>query len=132
MSYIIDGGTLSNFPVWVFDVDPRAPGADGEPKRLTFGFDIFHTAQEAWDTRFVSHSTRVRTVAVDAADVGTTDFGLDDRTKDMLVENGREAARKFLDWFNPGDYINTYHAAPPLVAEYKPDAQTAPPSAAPA
>jgi hypothetical protein len=37
-SWIIDGGTLSNFPVWLFDVDP-AEGA-GEPKRLTFGFTL--------------------------------------------------------------------------------------------
>src|SRR6266487_4439631 len=35
-----------------------------EPWGLKFAFDIFHTAQEAWDARFVSHSTRVRTVTV--------------------------------------------------------------------
>jgi NTE family protein len=139
---IIDGGTLSNFPVWVFDVDPQADGAGGGPKRLTFGFtltggrgvgagvthavehlpwlfkfgfDIFHTAQEAWDTRFVSHSTRVRTVAVDAGDVGTTDFGLDEKAKDMLVGNGRAAAKRFLDRFDPAEYVNTNHAAPAFV-----------------
>jgi NTE family protein len=138
-SYIIDGGTLSNFPVWVFDVDPQTSPTGEGPKRLTFGFtltggrgvgagvthavehlpwifrfgfDIFHTAQEAWDTRFVSHSTRVRTVAVNAADVGTTDFGLDAKTKDMLVANGRLAATRFLDLFDPSTYINTFHAAP--------------------
>ena len=98
---IVDGGTLSNFPVWLFDVDPsvagRPPtrptfgftltggkGVGGVPEPVArlapwavrFGFDIFHTAQEAWDERFVSHSTRVRTLAVDAADVATTQFDL--------------------------------------------------------
>jgi predicted acylesterase/phospholipase RssA len=145
-AYIIDGGTLSNFPVWVFDVDPRGGEA---PKRMTFGFtltggrgvgagvthavehlpwlfrfgfDIFHTAQEAWDTRFVSHSTRVRTVAVNAGDVGTTDFDLDEKTKNMLVDNGRLAARNFLDNFDPVQYTNTNHAAPAFVRGLEPAA----------
>ena len=129
---IIDGGTLSNFPVWLFDVDSpgqalRRPtfgftltggkGVGGGlnavvsrmPWALRFGFDIFHTSQEAWDARFVSHSTRVRTVAVNAGTVGTTDFNLPASAQDMLIQNGRDAAKKFLDKFNLADYENTYH-----------------------
>lgn len=131
-SVIIDGGTLSNFPVWLFDVDSpgqqlRRPtfgftltggkGVGGGlnavvsrmPWALRFGFDIFHTSQEAWDARFVSHSTRVRTVAVDAGTVGTTDFNLPASAQDMLIENGRAAAKRFLDKFDLADYENTYH-----------------------
>ena len=132
---IIDGGTLSNFPVWIFDVDPREVGRPprrptfgftlvggrgfgGQPKvlakltpwSLKFAFDIFHTAQEAWDKRFVSQSTRVRTVEVDAADVGTTDFDLSDAKEQLLIDNGRKAAREFLDEFKLEEYMNTYHA----------------------
>jgi NTE family protein len=132
---IVDGGTLSNFPVWLFDVDPAVSGRP--PVRPTFGFtltggrgvggglsrlgrlapwgvrfafDIFHTAQEAWDQRFVSHSTRVRTLAVDAADVATTQFDLPPEKQDLLVANGRRAAAEFLDAFRLEDYMNTYHA----------------------
>lgn len=132
---IVDGGTLSNFPVWLFDVDPAVSGR--LPTRPTFGFtlkggrglggglsglgrlapwgirfafDIFHTAQEAWDARFVSHSTRVRTLAVDAADVGTTEFDLSPERQELLVENGRKAAKEFLDAFTLEGYMNTYHA----------------------
>ena len=145
-SVIIDGGTLSNFPVWLFDVDPAVTGRP--PTRPTFGFtlkggrglggglnlvqrigpwalrfafDIFHTAQEAWDTRFVSHSTRVRTLAVDAADIATTQFNLAPAKEELLIENGRRAAREFLDAFRLEDYMNTFHAmlapAPPVPAE---------------
>jgi NTE family protein len=94
---LIDGGTLSNFPVWIFDIDPAQ--ANRPPRRPTFGFtlkggkgfganvghlpwplrfgvEIFRTAQDAWDERFVSRSTRVRTLAIDAGDVATTDFDL--------------------------------------------------------
>jgi NTE family protein len=134
-SVIVDGGTLSNFPVWLFDVDPavsgRPPvrptfgftlkggrGVGGglsalqrvSPWALCFAFDIFHTAQQAWDTRFVSHSTRVRTLAVDADDVATTQFDLSPAKQDLLIENGRQAAREFLDAFRLEDYMNTFHA----------------------
>jgi NTE family protein len=132
---IVDGGTLSNFPVWLFDVDPAVSGR--LPTRPTFGFtltggrgiggglstvgriapwgvrfafDIFHSAQEAWDTRFVSHSTRVRTLAVDAADVSTTQFDLPPEKQELLIANGRKAAKEFLDAFRLEDYMNTFHA----------------------
>jgi len=131
-SVIIDGGTLSNFPVWLFDVDAPdkrlsrptfgftltgGKGVGGGlnavvarmPWALRFGFDIFHTSQEAWDARFVSHSTRVRTVAVNAGTVGTTDFNLPATAQDMLIQNGRDAAKRFLDTFDLADYENTYH-----------------------
>lgn len=127
---IVDGGTLSNFPVWLFDVSDRAPtrptfgftlkGGRGVgeglhkierllPWGLRLGFDMFHTAQEAWDARFVSHSTRVRTLAVDAADVATTEFTLSRARQELLVGNGRAAATAFLDAFRLEDYVNTYH-----------------------
>ena len=134
-SVIVDGGTLSNFPVWLFDVDPSVTGhpptrptfgftlehgrglggglnaiSRFEPWGLKFAFDIFHTAQEAWDARFVSHSTRVRTVTVDAADIATTEFNLSRERQELLIENGRAAARTFLDQFQLEDYLNTFHA----------------------
>lgn len=127
---IIDGGTLSNFPVWIFDTQTGIPsrptfgftlrGGKGVgaglnrldnllPWGLRLGLDMFRTAQEAWDTRFVSHSTRVRTLAVDAADVATTEFNLSDERKALLVENGRRAATGFLDAFELARYVNTFH-----------------------
>src|SRR3954468_6707205 len=131
-SVIVDGGTLSNFPVWLFDVDSPAmklcrptfgftlTGGKGVgagfnafvrrmPWAVRFGSEIFHTSQEAWDARFVSHSTRVRTVAVDAGNVATTQFTLSVEDQDMLNSNGREAASRFLDRFDLQDYENTYH-----------------------
>ena len=131
VSLIIDGGTLSNFPVWLFDVDGsqelRRPtfgftltGGKGvgagfnrlvqrTPWGVRFAFDIFHTSQEAWDTRFVSHSTRVRTVAVDAGNIGTTQFNLTADDQAMLLKNGRDAATRFLERFDLAGYQNTFH-----------------------
>jgi NTE family protein len=130
-SVIVDGGTLSNFPVWLFDVDAPAEklcrptfgftltGGKGVgagfnafvrrmPWAVQFGFDIFHTSQEAWDARFVSHSTRVRTVAVDAGTIGTTQFNLTPDEQKLLMDNGRSAAKRFLDRFDLAEYENTY------------------------
>jgi len=128
-STIVDGGVLSNFPVWLFDV------ADRPPTRPTFGFrliggrgvggglqkliddlgwparlgtDIVHTATGAWDTRFMTHSTVVRTCPVDAGDVGTTDFNLSEAQREALIDGGRDAANRFLDQFKIERYINTY------------------------
>jgi NTE family protein len=128
-STIIDAAMLWNFPVWLFDVEDRDPvrptfgfrlmggrGYGARPERrlarsarpVKLGSDIFHTAMEGWDTRFMSHSTRVRTCPVPAGDVGTTDFRLTPLEQTELVENGRRVARRFLDSFSPEDYRNTY------------------------
>jgi NTE family protein len=143
-SVIIDGGTLSNFPVWLFDVDApvqqlarptfgftltggRGVGAGFNkvvrllPWAARFGFDIFHTSQEAWDTRFVSHSTRVRTVAVDAGTIGTTQFNLTGDDQKFLLKNGRDAAARFLDRFDLAGYENTFHLRFTDVAPVTPD-----------
>src|SRR5262249_15711526 len=80
------------------------------PWHLRFAFSIFHTAESAWDERFQSNSTRVRTLAVDAGDVGTTDFDLSTEQQEMLIASGRQAATAVLDAFALEEYQNTYHA----------------------
>jgi NTE family protein len=128
-STIVDGGVLSNFPVWIFDT------AGADPVRPTFGFhlvagggvggslggviadlgwavqeavDIFHTATDAWDKRFMSHSTVVRTCTISAGTIGTTDFKLTPAQKDWLLQSGRDGAKAFLATYQPEEYRNTY------------------------
>jgi NTE family protein len=155
-SYIVDGGTLSNFPVWLFDSpNPTWPtfgftltggtGVGGGVQKLRrflpwsvrTGFDIFHTAQEAWDMRFQTHSTQVRTFAVSATvidpdgkpfAVNTTDFKVSKAHQDALVENGRRAATEFLDNFKLEDYFNTLHARLGPVVPAGASAPAAPPT----
>lgn len=129
-STIVDGGMLSNFPVWLFDVEDR------DPKRPTFGFrlyggksmtpgglhavmqrvawpvafgwDMFQTSMEAWDKRFMSHSTHVRTCAISAEGIGTVDFNLSDADQTKLFQSGRRAGNEFLATFSVEHYFNTY------------------------
>jgi NTE family protein len=126
---LVDGGTLSNFPVWLFDTERTAPvratigitltgghgfggGVEKAMKRAPWavgqGWDILQTAMQAWDKRFVGHTTRVRTCAVDAGQVGTTDYGISDEQKHELVVSGERAARDFLDGFDLENYINSF------------------------
>ncbi len=136
---IIDGGTLSNFPVWLFDArehDPRRPTLGlrliggrpvgsglkmfvrmlGWPARLVS--DINQTQSGAWDSRFTTQSTRVRTCAVDAGDVGTTDFDLPTEKRALLIHGGRRAARAFVDGFSLDEYRNSFGR--PLALEAAP------------
>jgi NTE family protein len=126
---IVDGGTLSNFPVWLVDTSRR------DPVRPTFGLrlvggravgsglrmfvrmlgwppqlasDIAQTQSGAWDERFTTRSTRVRTCPVDAGDVGTTDFDLLAAGRTALLEGGRQAAKDFLGGLDLTEYRNTF------------------------
>jgi NTE family protein len=129
-SVIVDGGMLSNFPVWLFDVadkDPTRPtfgfrlygGKSLTPGGIhtvlqrfawpaAFGFDMFQTTTEAWDKRFMSHSTRVRTCAISAVGVGTVDFDLKEADQTKLLESGKKAGHDFLADFHPEEYFNTF------------------------
>ncbi|HLK13363.1 MAG TPA: patatin-like phospholipase family protein [Fimbriimonadaceae bacterium] len=128
-STIVDGGVLSNFPLWIFDTKEM------QPLRRTFGFhlvngggvggglntvihdlgwaveeavDIFHTATDAWDARFLSHSTEVRTCTISAGTIGTTDFHLPPEQKQWLLDSGRAGAKTFLDTYRDENYMNTF------------------------
>jgi len=124
---IVDGSLLSNFPVWLLDVDrpvrrptfgfrllggryggrlERFARSVGWPVAL--GIDLFRTAAEAWDTRLTSQSTIVRTCAVAAPDIAVTNFSLTHLDQEQLIASGRTAARSFLDDFQVGGYVNTF------------------------
>lgn len=108
-SYILDGGLLSNFPIWLFDVpNPRFP---------TFGFyfvkdevtinpviptpihlfkNIFKTMLQAHDLRYMSAETLERTIQIPTGTINTTDFKLTEKETAFLYQSGYEAAKKFL------------------------------------
>ena len=125
---IVDGGILSNFPVWLFDVDRTATRptfgfhltdgkgvgqgfvhlllALGWPIRL--GVDMVRTTSEAWDERFMTKSTIVRTCPVPSGNIAPTDFTLTASDQQRLFDGGRQAANTFLDHFQARDYVNTF------------------------
>jgi NTE family protein len=114
--YIVDGGVLSNFPIWLFDnPDPRWP---------TFGFrscspdvsnhqikgvfslfsSIFLTMMEAHDRRHILEQDQVRTIQV-PTNLRATDFLISKELKEEQFQSGREAAKQFFQSYTFGNYL---------------------------
>jgi NTE family protein len=120
---IVDGGMLSNFPLWLFDAekplwptigvkfvekDPRAPLAPsgsrgGVFKFLDYARSLVETMMEAHDRFYLEESDFDRTIAIDALGVGTTEFDLPRGRALELYDSGRAAAEEFLshEWAGP-------------------------------
>ncbi len=135
-TWFVDGGMLSNFPIAVFDrtdgKPPRFPtfgvklsakpaasqGAQYEVTgALTLARAMLGTMTGFYDRMHIDDpSVQARTIFVDTMDVKSTDFDLDDETKQQLFDNGRWAAEGFLDGTpdHPGwdwdSYLATYRS----------------------
>lgn len=130
---LVDGGMLSNFPVWLFDVH-------GAPRWPTFGLDLVEaepersvgdrlpvpeksladagiveylkalvsTMVEAQDRRYLEEHSFARTIPLPTLGVSTTDFDLSEDRAAALLQSGRDAAEKFLGRWDFDDYVATY------------------------
>src|SRR3712207_1801249 len=113
---LVDGGMLSNFPVGVFDRrgggTPRGPTCgiklSAKGRGPPAGFRVHGPASLslALVRTLVGHTDRAhlndpdvveRTIFVDTDGVQATAFDLDRATADRLYDNGRRAAREFLE-----------------------------------
>ncbi|MBM4447544.1 MAG: patatin-like phospholipase family protein [Chloroflexi bacterium] len=130
VSYIVDGGILSNFPVWLFDPDK------GIPERPTFGFKLvepeegtphrvkgpislltalFSTMMEAHDARYIEDKNFIRTIPIPTLGIKTTEFNIPRKKSEALYQSGRQAAKKFFDTWNFAQYVGLYWEAKPKV-----------------
>ena len=146
--YVVDGGLLSNFPIWLFD--------GPHPTRPTWGFRLhggdavdeglpyrkiprplwevpllkamFSAATDAWDRQQLSHATSARTVSIPTHQISTTDFGLTKSDADSLYAWGLNAAHDFFTAAAQRAYINSFGSAlepPPAPADGNPPAEPA-------
>ena len=113
---IVDGGMLSNFPVWLFDAEaPRCPTigvkfVEEDPKTplsalgsgggifslVTYVRNLVKTMLEAHDRFYVEESDYHRTIAVDTLGAGITEFDLPRGRAAALYNSGRAAVERFL------------------------------------
>ena len=131
---VVDGGVLSNFPVWLFD-------SRGEPRWPTFGLklvepepevpldqrmepaayppggiwttidyvkSLVYTMLEAHDRLYIETSDFARTIPIPTLGVRTTDFDLPKGRRLELYEAGRAAAEKFLETWSFGRYLEEF------------------------
>ena len=122
-SYIVDGGLLSNFPVWLFDqhsADELIPTigyklvepGDGAPHPIRGPLSLISamitTMLEAHDARYIQTRDFARIVAIPTLGVRTTDFSLGRKQSDSLYRSGRRAAGKFFGGWDFNDWKRKY------------------------
>ena len=89
-SFIVDGGLLSNFPIWIFDVD------------------VIDTILTKDDEAFLNNKDSVRTIKIRTYDVGTVDFGISKDEYVKLFNSGYNCAKTFLAKWSFNSYISRY------------------------
>jgi NTE family protein len=118
-SYLVDGGLISNFPIWLWDsyveaptwptfgllLDEKDPPSKDQPNKIGFWpheffMAMFRTSMKANDRRFIRPDDfEQRTIKIDTLGVGTIDFNLSAERKEALFHSGHKAAQEFLsDW----------------------------------
>lgn len=140
---IVDGGLLSNFPVWLFDCSGRrpsfptfglllqtpgqstplvAPKPGAEPRvgpiksNLSFFRSIGETMMEAHDRLYVASANYARTIPIPTLGVGTTEFGIAPQRARDLFESGRTAARAFLSTWDFDAWVAQFRPGTPAPA----------------
>jgi NTE family protein len=136
---LVDGGVLSNFPVWIFDcegpparptfglllaeTDPRRPLADGLPPAsastsaglralMAHGRSLLQTVLEAHDRRHLRGADHVRTIQIPTYGVGAADFTLAPEDIQALHQSGVQAAEGFLATWDFDAYRSSFRTPP--------------------
>ena len=111
-SVIVDGGVLSNFPLWVFDdregrkmrpiigLKLSRRREEQHPHEIKNGLNLFEalfsTMKDAHDERYISRRHERDIIFIPVDDYSATQFDLDEETKETLLEIGRNRTIQFL------------------------------------
>lgn len=109
---IVDGGVLSNFPMWLFDREnvmkerpvlgiKLSPNINEQPPReiknaLQMFEALFSTMKDAHDTRYISRKHEKNIIFIPTEGMLTTEFGITNEGKEDLIKIGKEKTLKFL------------------------------------
>ncbi|PFO03763.1 hypothetical protein COJ85_14070 [Bacillus sp. AFS076308] len=113
VNVIVDGGVLSNFPMWLFDkenvkkvrpvlgIKLNPSEYEHEKHQIKNGIQLFgalfETMKDAHDQRYISKKHVENIIFIKAEGVSLTEFNLTNEKKQKLFEIGREHAKKFLN-----------------------------------
>lgn len=135
---IVDGGLLSNFPIWLFDTDetprfptfglllvapdqtaPLLPGPANAPVKpigsdIDFLKAIAETLMEAHDRFYVEQANYVRTIPIPTLGVRTTEFDISAQRASELFDSGRQAADQFLSGWDFAAYKARFRSGKPV------------------
>lgn len=129
-TYVVDGGILSNFPLWLFDQEREKADEKGIPAigyQLVGRTDrephniggpismfqaLFSTMMDAHDERYIEDYNRFRTVKIPTVGVKVTQFDISKEKSKELFDSGVKAASKYFDKWSLSVY-NQYCAQYP-------------------
>lgn len=127
--YVLDGGLLSNYPIWLFDSKTK-------PRWPTFGFRlrasnqttpakvsgpvsmslaILATMLEAHDRKYIEKHDAARTLFIPVENIKSTDFSISEEQKRLLIDLGRSEAKDFFDQWHFSAYIDQYRRLSPSI-----------------
>lgn len=123
-TYFVDGGILSNFPIWLFDsVEPPAwptfgikliEPDYGQPNDIEGPLDLvkamISTMMEAHDKMHVENDDIHRTIGVPTGGVRTTEFDISREKSERLYANGVKAAEDFFAKWDFASYTAAHRA----------------------
>ncbi len=122
--FIVDGGLLSNYPVWLFDpqnnnktlptfgyqlIESAQKPLHEITSSVTFGLAMALTMMEAHDQHSIRQINFNRTIEIPTLGVGTTEFELTRERSDMLYQSGLKAGRAFFNRRDSEEHLHTHH-----------------------
>lgn len=126
--YIVDGGLLSNFPLWIYDEEnsnipekQQIPTLGfhlvgkqtGEPRRIAGPLSMFHalfaTMMGAHDERYIEEQNRFRTIKIPTLGVSVTDFDITPEKSMELYKAGYAAAKTYFQKWSHHDYLHQFN-----------------------
>lgn len=118
--YLVDGGLLSNFPLWLFDEKKegaKSPAgiptvgyqmigkAAPQPHKITGPFSMLQALVEtmlsAHDERYIEQEKFVRSVKISTLGIATTEFNITPAQSDVLYAAGQKAGEDFFREWRP-------------------------------
>ncbi|MFS0865629.1 patatin-like phospholipase family protein [Fredinandcohnia sp. 179-A 10B2 NHS] len=109
---VVDGGVLSNFPIWLFDeekglkkrpvlgVKLSGNSQQQEKNKINTAIDmfgaLFETMKDAHDARHISRRHEKNIIFIPLESGLTTEFGLNEEKKQQLILHGKNRAEAFL------------------------------------
>ncbi|MCM3765243.1 patatin-like phospholipase family protein [Neobacillus niacini] len=110
---LVDGGVLSNFPMWLFDqenvkklrpilgIKLSSSEYEHEKHKIDNAIELFgalfETMKDAHDSRYISKKHAQNIIFIPAEGIMPIEFNLTEEKKKALLELGRNQAKKFLD-----------------------------------
>lgn len=120
--YIVDGGLLSNFPIWIFDVTdrPRWPTfglnlynniqkPDNNPNGfIPFLIDVVETSLSTSEEIYFKDCDAIRIVNIPTLGINTVNFDISKEQMKSLFNSGYISAKSFLENWNFNNYLKYY------------------------